>query len=165
MTCGAWMLWLVKVLGWFGRRGMPWMGGAHFKTRAPGCKHIVFVGVVKRWLCVILPSHSRVTAAVYTVASLIRASRAWGWVRACFAAERCKCTRAGCCDNCSSSDEHVNKTWSKRTFFPTYVRTTNGASLYTAALMGLITASWHRCLNSSECGYRTQVEPALFTLC
>ena len=36
VTC-AWMLWLVKLLGWFGQRGMLWMGVAYFKTRAPGC--------------------------------------------------------------------------------------------------------------------------------
>ena len=27
----------VKVLGRFGQGGMLWMGGAYFKTRAPGC--------------------------------------------------------------------------------------------------------------------------------
>ena len=34
-----WMPWLVKVLGWFGQRGVLSMGGAYFKTRAPGCAY------------------------------------------------------------------------------------------------------------------------------
>ena len=38
----ACMLWIVKLLGWFGQRGMLWLGGAYFKARTPGCEFNFF---------------------------------------------------------------------------------------------------------------------------
>ena len=95
VTC-AWMLWLVIVLGSFGQRGMLWMGGAYFKSRAPECAYI-FVrqptpGMLARY---VLPRAANICQIIITALMNINKQtalifRVWVWYLSLIHIWRCR---------------------------------------------------------------------------